>query len=410
MSIPVIVPLRPDGGHRDLLWAFVKGKFEEYGYGPIIESDSEGEWSRGEAINRGVAQTDAEVFIVADADVVYQSWEQPRQAAELALETGSLAYAHRRHHMLPWPATNLVLKGAEPKPEWAEQAVDNTMSSCWAITRASWDVVGGFDERFVNWGCEDWQWFAACGTLLGIDRVQALSFHLHHPREGEADHPYFAANTALGNRYMALRNNPEGMKAILSEPGGPLAEPESNAGKWDSWYPTETPRPFGNTPSYEKGAEYLGDCELVEDWGAGAGWFSTFIEKGRYRGVDGSQTPFAAEIADLTEYRSEVPGIFMRHVLEHNFEWQKILDNALASFTERMCLVLFTPMSENGTHDTEFEDPPGVPNLSFALADLTDRMEAAGVKWTVEPLGNSIPYGLQDPILQGTETLFLLER
>lgn len=214
--------MRPDGGHRDDLWRFVRSRFTEHGY-PIIESDSEGEWSRGEAINRGVAQTDAEVFIVADADVVYQSWEQPRQAAELALKTGSLAYAHRRHHMLPWPATQRVLGGEEPQAEWAEQAVDNTMSSCWAISRESWETIGGFDERFIGWGAEDWAWFAACETLIGLVRVSAFTFHLWHPREGEADHPHYADNIMLGSRYMHLRGNPDGMRAILSEPGGPLA-------------------------------------------------------------------------------------------------------------------------------------------------------------------------------------------
>lgn len=206
-----------------MLWEFVRGRYEQHGY-PIIEHDSEGEWSRGEAINRAVASTDSEVFIVADADVVFQSWEQPRQAAEIASETGCLCYAHRRHHMLPWPASRLVLSGREPKAEWAEQAVDNTMSSCWAINRHSWEVIGGFDERFVEWGAEDWAWYAACDTLLGIERVEAYSFHLWHPREGEADHPHYAANVELGKRYMHLRGNPAGMRAILSEPGAPLGK------------------------------------------------------------------------------------------------------------------------------------------------------------------------------------------
>lgn len=32
----------------------------------------------------------------------------------------------------------------------------------------------------------------------------------------------------------------------------------------------------------------------------------------------------------------------MRHILEHNYEWARILDNALASFTQRMAPILFT--------------------------------------------------------------------
>jgi len=34
------------------------------------------------------------------------------------------------------------------------------------------------------------------------------------------------------------------------------------------------------------------------------------------------------------------------NVLEHNFEEDRILDDALASFERRMVLILFTPQSE----------------------------------------------------------------
>lgn len=182
---------------------------------------------------------------------------------------------------------------------------------------------------------------------------------------------------------------------------------ESNVGKWDVMHSGlgDIPRPFGATDSYPIGARWLAPCELIEDWGCGAGWFSFLTEANRYRGVDGSKTPFAEEIVDLTTYRSEVPGIFMRHILEHNFDWAKILDNALASFTERMALILFTPLSETDTHDVEWEDPPGVPNLSFRLEDLTDRMDDAGVTWeatTVEGGVRRTKYG--------AETVLLLEK
>ena len=41
----------------------------------------------------------------------------------------------------------------------------------------------------------------------------------------------------------------------------------------------------------------------------------------------------------FVQYRSSVPGIFMRHILEHNYEWARVLDSALASFTQRMALI-----------------------------------------------------------------------
>lgn len=181
---------------------------------------------------------------------------------------------------------------------------------------------------------------------------------------------------------------------------------ESNVGKWAGWHTGI--KPFGDTASYELGAEWLKDCAMVEDWGCGSCWFSRFIPPVRYHGLDGSETPLG-DVVDLATYRSEVPGVFMRHVLEHNFEWAKILDNALASFTERMFLVLFIPLGPE-THDTEFEDPPGVPNFSFRLEDLTDRMDAAGASYDIEELGNAMPYGLRKPPQVGTETVFRISR
>jgi len=62
----------------------------------------------------------------------------------------------------------------------------------------------------------------------------------------------------------------------------------------------------------------------------------------------------------------------MRHVLEHNYDWVRILDNALASFNERMVLILFTP-ERAATQQISFQPVVGVPDIAFRLADITDR-------------------------------------
>jgi hypothetical protein len=175
---------------------------------------------------------------------------------------------------------------------------------------------------------------------------------------------------------------------------------ESNAGTWGRWYSgLEQVEPYGDTATYQAGADWLAPCALVEDWGCGKGWLRNFIAAERYRGIDGSASPFADEIADLTQHRSQVPGLFMRHVLEHNPEWSSVLDNALASFTERMALILFTPLVEQ-TRDIQWEDDPGVPNLAFRLEDLTGRM--GPLLASVETIESATQFG--------TETVLLLER
>lgn len=170
----------------------------------------------------------------------------------------------------------------------------------------------------------------------------------------------------------------------------------TNLGKWDRWYSFlgDTPQPYGDTATYKMGAEWLAECALVEDWGCGKGWLRQLVPADRYRGIDGSQTPFADDIADLAAYRSQVPGVFLRHVLEHDYRWQSILDNALASAQKRLFLAVFTPLADR-THPVAFAADPGVPDISFCLDDLTSRIAAAGFVWSAETLVTQTQYGVE---------------
>jgi hypothetical protein len=161
-------------------------------------------------------------------------------------------------------------------------------------------------------------------------------------------------------------------------------EPDSNLGKWDEWYKDLTPAdigPFryGETVTYLMAAAFLADVSEVEDWGCGAGGFKRFCRT-RYLGVDGSKTPFADRIVDLCTYTSRVEGVLMRHVIEHNYQWEKILDGAVRSFTRKLCLILFTPFAAE-TREIAHNRAHGVdvPDLSFSQADIEARF--AGLRF-----------------------------
>jgi len=100
----------------------------------------------------------------------------------------------------------------------------------------------------------------------------------------------------------------------------------------------------------------------------------------KYIGIDGSHTPFADTIVDLAEYRSEAPGIHLRHVLEHDYNWTAILRNATESFRKRLVVCLFTPFADetkeiahNRTHGVD------VPDLSFSRNDIERHL--IGLSW-----------------------------
>lgn len=172
----------------------------------------------------------------------------------------------------------------------------------------------------------------------------------------------------------------------------------TNVGKWERWYGMlgDDPEPYGLTETYQIGADWLAGCALIEDWGCGKGWFRTLVEPDRYRGIDGSHSKFADQIVDLAAYTSDVPGIFMRHVLEHDYRWESILSNALSSFRDRMALVLFTPLNEVGVKEIAFSPDPGVPDLSFCKAELEKIFSECGIQWTHSHLETATQYGTED--------------
>ncbi len=173
--------------------------------------------------------------------------------------------------------------------------------------------------------------------------------------------------------------------------------------KWNgSYHKLKEREPYGDTITYQYGAIWLTGCETVEDWGCGAGWFETFCKAPNYIGIDGSDTPFLTKKADLVLYKSDVDGIFMRHILEHNYEWKTILYNALESFRKRMCLILFTPLVDTTRVIATNPGYGHVPDISFSMRELEDIFKYHGVKYSYETIKSETQYG--------EETVIYLEK
>lgn len=169
----------------------------------------------------------------------------------------------------------------------------------------------------------------------------------------------------------------------------------TSVGAWDDHYRVLTePFAYGDDVPYRIAAEWVAGCATVEDWGCGGGWLRRFVLEGVYVGLDGSATPYADHVVDLATWQSKPEGIVMRSVLEHNHDWQPILDNALRSFTKRFFLALFTPLTDETTlllTEPAYHD---VPVYSFRLTDITDRIPA-DVTWTEETVPTRSFYGAE---------------
>jgi hypothetical protein len=170
--------------------------------------------------------------------------------------------------------------------------------------------------------------------------------------------------------------------------------PDLYAGSTEPWH-------YGNDDtSYFRAGAYLSGPGLVEDWGCGTTYARRFIGA-PYRGVDGIASSFLEgkmSRVSLSEYRSRVPKILMRHVLEHNWDWRDILRNMVGSFTDRAVLVLFLrpgPEDRNVSGRTNRDDDEW-PGLELCERDLHDILagESGGLhggEWTYEDMETQTP-------------------
>lgn len=162
--------------------------------------------------------------------------------------------------------------------------------------------------------------------------------------------------------------------------------------RWKNWYQgVDVPQPYGDDTTYMVASDFLDDI-FVEDWGSGKGYFQYIYGPDMSISVDGTDTPFTDKVADLREYVSKVPGIHMRHVIEHNYDWERILQNANHSFVDKMVLTLFTPMSRE-TKEIAWNEVVNVPDMSFSHEDIVRHFPNCNIEW--EDYSTVTQYGVE---------------
>ncbi|MEO7665519.1 MAG: hypothetical protein ABIU97_00620 [Dehalococcoidia bacterium] len=238
MRTVFLVPRRSDaahGGHRDQLWEWCRRRWETLCPDiDIVEGHHEvGPFNRAAAINTAAELADADgrwdVAVVLDSDV-FVPIPNVRKAIKSAA-AGKVTWAHRRWRGISESDTARLIKdpdGFGPVPAQGrdmdlivEKTTPISWSCCVAIPRATFDDMGGFDERFSGWGFEDGAWSALARGLYAWDRIEGDIYHWWHPRSDErvilglpgstASNDY-VRNALLGRRYMiaAIRDHAAG--------------------------------------------------------------------------------------------------------------------------------------------------------------------------------------------------------
>lgn len=199
----VIVPYRPDHGHRDRLWAFLRDTYWP-GFDVVVGEHSDGPFNRSAAINRA-ADRDWDIAVIADADT-WVPRKQLSHAVWTCRVTGRLTAAFTDVVELTQPTTDDILNKKIGLDDSfgcvrVRRRPLETQSSMLVVSRPLWDAVAGFDEQFVGWAGEDNAFWKAC-TLHGGEphRIPGNAYHLWHT-PAQRSHPDYDANQTLWRRY-----------------------------------------------------------------------------------------------------------------------------------------------------------------------------------------------------------------
>jgi hypothetical protein len=174
---------------------------------PVFTGDCEGDWKRAHAVNAAVAQAvDADVILISDSDILLEHpVTQTIWACDLALKHNAYVVAF----------TTLIYLDAKGKQFWEQSRI---WGGVFAIPRALYDEVGGFDERFRGYGAED-KGFLACASTLGGDkqRLPGFAYHLDHPEDPLRTSEATKAGNRLADRYLDYDGNEAAIRAMLAE-------------------------------------------------------------------------------------------------------------------------------------------------------------------------------------------------
>ncbi len=163
-----------------------------------------------------LSRTDADIIVVADADVACDGI----QTAVEAVEAGAAwAVPHSRVHRLTEAATEAVLAGGQLEGDTVDRPYFGHPGGGLVVLPRTHYEACPIDPRFAGWGHEDDAWAIALTTMHGEPwRGTAPLWHLWHPpqerpsrREGSPE------SKALFRRYRHASRDVLRITALLEE-------------------------------------------------------------------------------------------------------------------------------------------------------------------------------------------------
>lgn len=196
----VIVPWRQtENPLREHALGIVRDHLISEGFDFLL-AITEGDWSPGAARNLGATCVDDDVLVFNDADSICPG-AQIRAAIESA-QTPGLVFAYTTYMRVAKDGT--IADG----PYLAAFPNSPSMGAV-AISRTSFEEVGGFDESYVGWGYEDIEFVNRCAARWPLRRIPGEVFHLWHGDRRPDDAPEDSDPNEVAANLRRLRGDSE---------------------------------------------------------------------------------------------------------------------------------------------------------------------------------------------------------
>lgn len=188
MVTSILIPRRPDNGHRDRLWAHTKQLWADTSY-EICEGTDTGVGP----FNIAMAFNNAKTKATGDKAILYGADHLPNidriEWATNQLDTHPWVGLYAATGTYNPDDTQAILTGEPPN----NYQLGNIHPFCIAIIGIRADMWIPLDERFTGWGSEDTAWRLALTTLYGEPPTPTSTLQcLHHPPapRDQAEHNY----------------------------------------------------------------------------------------------------------------------------------------------------------------------------------------------------------------------------
>jgi hypothetical protein len=213
IDMDICIPWRSDNGWRAQVFDWVLPAWQRTGLDVRVgHDDGTGPINVSKALNHARSQSSSAVLVIASADHI-PDVHAVIEASAAAMDHG-WAPLFTATAGISLDATRDVINGLDVD---VTQHITGEAPFCTALlaVRADvWDEIGGWDERFHGWGCEDTAFRIVLETLYPDppELTPRRSIALWHEA---ADRSRFDANVLLLNEYIACQNQPDTLREML---------------------------------------------------------------------------------------------------------------------------------------------------------------------------------------------------